>query len=137
MKILAIDYGTKRCGIAETDDMQWIASPLTTVATEKLMDFLSEYLRQNRVEAVVIGKPYREDGSLNELEKKICRFIETFKKNYPSVRIDREDERYTSKMAFDAMITGGVKKKRRRDKALVDKISAAIILQSYLENRKK
>ncbi len=136
MKILAIDYGAKRCGIAETDELQMIASPLTTVSTERLTEFLEDYLKENSVEMVVIGQPFREDGGLNPLEKSIRRFIKTLNERFPGLKIEREDERYTSKLAFDAMLSGGVKRKRRRDKALVDKISATIILQSYLENRK-
>ncbi len=136
MKILAMDYGRKRTGWAETDPLQMIASPLTTVDTTRIWDFLERYLAENEVETLVIGKPYREDGGLNEIEEDILKFIEQFKKKYPGIGVDREDERYTSKMALDVMIRGGMKKKKRREKKNLDKISASLILESYL-NRKK
>jgi len=135
MKIIAIDYGKKRSGIAETDDLQLIASPLTTVETEGLMDFLEKYLAQNKVETLVIGEPLREDGGYNEIEKDIRAFIKRLKKKFPGLHIDREDERYTSKLAVEAMVKGGVPKKKRRRKGMTDKVSAALILQDYL-NRK-
>ena len=135
MKILALDYGRKRCGFAETDDLQMIASPLSTVETRLLWEFLEAYLRDNRVETLVVGEPFREDGSHNPLEDDIRGFIRKFTKKYPGVNIVRQDERYTSKMAFDAMIAGGLGRKKRRNKATVDKVSAALILQDYLTGR--
>ncbi|NPA43097.1 MAG: Holliday junction resolvase RuvX [Chlorobi bacterium] len=135
MKILAIDYGKKRTGIAETDDLQLIASPLTTVDTSRLWDFLKKYLEENRVETLVVGEPLREDGTYNEIEKDIRAFLKRFAKAYPHIRIEREDERFTSKMAVRAMVEGGVPKKKRRNKALTDKVSAALILQDYLNRR--
>jgi len=132
MKILALDYGKKRTGIAETDDLQLIASPLTTVPTAALWNFLEKYLSENRVETLVIGEPLREDGTYNEIEREIRSFIKRFRKQYPHIRIEREDERYTSKLAVRTIVEGGVPKKKRRDKTLTDKISAAIILQDYL-----
>lgn len=135
MKLLAIDYGKKRTGLAETDDLQIVASPLTTVETARLWDFLERYLGQNRVEALVVGEPLREDGTHNAIEEDIRRFVARFRKKYPHIQVVREDERYTSKLAFDAMLAGGVRKKKRRDKGMVDKVSAALILQSYLDRR--
>ncbi len=136
MKILALDYGKKRTGVAETDDLQMIASPLTTVQTDVLLDFLDKYLKENQVETIVIGEPLREDGTHNELETDIIRLIKKLNKKFPSIKIEREDERYTSKMAFQSLIEGGAGRKKRRDKSLTDRVSAAIILQDYL-NRKK
>ena len=137
MKLLAIDYGRKRTGLAETDDLQIIASPLTTVETAKLFDFLEQYLKENRVETIIVGEPLREDGTYNEIEKDIRRFIKKFSKLYPEIRIEREDERYTSKMAFQSLIDGGAGRKKRRNKALTDMVSAAIILQDYLNGKNK
>ncbi len=131
-KLLGIDYGKKRTGIAETDDMQIVASGLTTVETPKLLDFLAEYLQQNQVEKIIIGESFTLEGDHNPIEKDITKFIKKLQHRYPDIKIIREDERYTSKMAFDAMIKGGVKKKKRRNKALIDQVSAALILQSYL-----
>lgn len=131
-KLLGIDFGKKRTGIAETDDLQIVASGLTTVETPKLMDFLEDYMKKNVVEKIIIGESLDLDGNPNPIEKDILEFIESLKKKYPEIEILREDERYTSKMAFDAMIKGGLKKKKRRNKALIDQVSAALILQSYL-----
>jgi len=136
MKIIAVDYGKKRTGIAETDDLQIIASPLTTVPTEQLMDFLEKYLSENAVETVVVGEPLRDDGTYNEIEKDIRNFIKRLQKKYPALHIEREDERFTSKQAVRAMVEGGLPKMKRRDKAMTDKISAAIILQDYLNRIK-
>ena len=131
-KLLGIDYGKKRTGIAETDDLQIIASGLTTVETTRLWDFLQNYFSKNKVEKIVIGESLDLQGLPNPIEQDILKFIEKFKKKYPDILVIREDERYTSKMAFDTMLKGGVKKKKRRNKALIDQVSAALILQSYL-----
>ena len=131
-KLLGIDYGKKRTGIAETDDMQIIASGLTTVETAKIWDFLEKYLEDNQVEKIVIGESLDLEGQPNPIETDIKKFIKKFKKKYSEIEVIREDERYTSKMAFDAMLKGGVKKKKRRNKALIDQVSAALILQAYL-----
>ncbi len=131
-KLLGIDYGKKRTGIAETDDLQIIASGLTTVETTILMAFLEDYMKKNEVEKIIIGESLDLDGNPNPIEKDILEFIKKFKEKYPDIEVLREDERYTSKMAFEAMIKGGVKKKKRRNKALVDQVSATLILQSYL-----
>jgi len=131
-KLLGIDYGKKRTGIAETDDLQIIASGLTTVETAKIWNFLEKYLAENQVEKIVIGESLDLEGQPNPIETDIKKFIKKFQKKYPQIEVIREDERYTSKMAFDAMLKGGVKKKKRRNKALIDQVSAALILQAYL-----
>jgi len=133
MKWLAIDYGKKRTGLAETDDLRLVASPLATVETARLWPFLENYLQQNRVEKIIVGEPFREDGTHNPLEADIRGFIRRFRKRFPGIEVVREDERYTSKMAFDTLLAGGAGRKKRRDKSMLDKISAAIILQSYME----
>ena len=131
--IIAIDYGTKKTGIATTDGAQSIASPLETVTTQKLIDFIENYCNKNEVVCIVVGRPLQKDGTPSKIEPHIKGFVRKIKSILPTITITREDERYTSKMAFQAMIDGGVSKKKRRDKTMIDKISAAIILQSYLE----
>ncbi len=131
-RLLGIDYGKKRTGIAETDDMQIIASGLTTVETPKLINFLIDYFNKHEVEKLVIGESLNLEGGHNPIEEDIQRFIKKIQKLFPAIEIIREDERYTSKMAFDSMIQGGLKKKKRRNKAMIDQVSAALILQSYL-----
>ncbi len=131
-KLLGIDYGKKRTGIAETDDLQIVASGLTTVETDKLWPFLEKYMENNEVEKIIVGESLDLEGNPNPVEKEILKFIEKFKKKYPETEVVREDERYTSKMAMEAMIKGGLKKKKRRNKAMLDQVSAALILQSYL-----
>ncbi len=131
-KLLGIDYGKKRTGIAETDDLQIVASGLTTVETSKIWDFLTDYLAKNKVEKIIVGESFDLAGQPNPIEKDILKFIKKFKHKFPDIDVIREDERYTSKMAFDAMLQGGVKKKKRRNKALIDQVSAALILQAYL-----
>ena len=132
-KIVAIDFGGKRCGRAETDSLQIIASGLTTVETKNLQDFMMEYLQKEDVECMVVGEPRRLNDEMSAIEKSIEPFINFIKKRFPKLKIEREDERFTSKMAMESMIAGGVKKMKRRDKALVDKVSATLILQSYME----
>jgi len=134
-KILALDYGTKRTGIAVTDDMQIIASGLTTVLTKDLIVFLNEYFSKEKVELVVLGEPKQMDNTASESEVYIQQFLEKFKKKFPKMPFVREDERFTSKMAFQTMIDSGLSKKARKNKALVDEISATLILQSYLYNK--
>lgn len=135
-QIMALDFGAKRTGIAVTDDMQIIASGLTTVQTDGLLDFLADYFSANVVELIVVGQPLQMDSSPSESETQISYFLEKFKKRFPEMPTERVDERFTSKMAVQAMIDSGLKKKKRRDKGLIDEISATIILQSYLYNRK-
>ncbi|WP_075340868.1 Holliday junction resolvase RuvX [Tenacibaculum agarivorans] len=134
-RVLAIDYGIKRTGIAVTDELQIIASGLTTVDTGELLTFLKNYISKENVELFVIGKPKQMNNTDSESESLIQPFINQLIKEIPSVPIQRIDERFTSKMAFQTMIDSGLKKKQRRNKALVDEISATIILQSYLYNK--
>ena len=135
-RILAIDYGQKRTGIAITDELQIIASGLTTVYTKELIDFLSNYMRNEKVELILVGEPKQKDGSASESEALIGPFLKQLDKKFPDIPVKRMDERFTSKMAFQSMIDGGLKKKQRQNKALVDEISATIILQDYLYNKK-
>ncbi|WP_159491019.1 Holliday junction resolvase RuvX [Tenacibaculum mesophilum] len=134
-RILAIDFGKKRTGIAVTDELQIIASGLTTVNTSELITFLKEYTQKENVELFLVGKPKQMDNSDSESEVLILPFLEKLEKAIPSIPIKRVDERFTSKMAFQTMIDSGLKKKQRQNKALVDEISATIILQSYLYNK--
>lgn len=134
-RIIALDYGTKRTGIAVTDELQIIASGLTTVNTHELLKFLKEYLAEENVEAIVVGAPKRMDNSPSEVEKYISDFLPELKKLFPQLRIERQDERFTSKLAFQSMIEGGMGKQKRRNKALVDEISATLILQAYLSRK--
>lgn len=133
-RILALDYGTRRTGIAVTDELQLIASGLTTVKTPELLSFLEHYFQQEKVELVIVGLPLQKDDTPSESEAYIQDFLQLFQVKFPHMPVKRVDERFTSKMAFQTMIDSGLKKKKRRDKALVDEISATIILQSYLYN---
>jgi len=135
-RIVAIDFGTKRTGVAVTDELQIIASGLTTVETPKLIDFLIEYIGSESVELLVIGEPKQRDGSHSQVEEPIQEFIEQLGKKLPDLKIERIDERFTSKIAFQTMIDSGLKKQQRRNKAMIDEISATIILQDYLYNLK-
>ncbi|HEY4800933.1 MAG TPA: Holliday junction resolvase RuvX [Bacteroidia bacterium] len=132
-RILAIDYGAKRTGIAATDPLKMIASPLETVLTGEVIDFLKKYFSKEEVECVVIGKPVNLDNSDSEIEKQIQSFIVNLKKQFADMKIERMDERFTSKIAQSAILDSGIKKMERRNKSLVDKVSATLILQSYLE----
>ena len=135
-RILAIDYGRKRTGIAVTDPMQIIANGLTTVPTHELMDFLLKYVAQEKVERIVVGHPKQMNNEDSENMKYIKPFVAQLKKKMPDKPVELVDERFTSVLAHQAMLDGGLKKKARQDKALVDEISATIILQSYLESRR-
>lgn len=135
-RILALDYGSKRTGVAITDELQLIASGLTTVATSELMDFLKKYIASEKVELVLVGEPKQKDGTHSNIEEEIQKFLKKFSEVFPDLAVKRVDERYTSKMAFQTMIDSGLKKKQRQNKALVDEISATIILQEYLYNKK-
>ncbi len=134
-KIIALDYGKIRTGIAVTDELQIIASGLKTVETKFLFDFLSDYLKEESVESIVLGEPKQMNFEASESEVLIQKFITKLKKTYPKIPIIRVDERFTSKIAFQTMIDSGLGKKKRQNKALVDEISATIILQSYLYNK--
>ena len=135
-RILAIDYGKKRTGIAVTDPMQIIANGLTTVPTHTLMDFLMNYVQKEQVERIIIGHPKQMNNEASENMKNIVPFMNQLKKKMPQMPVELVDERFTSVLAHQAMLTGGLKKKDRQNKALVDEISATIILQSYMESRK-
>jgi len=134
-RILAIDFGTKRTGIAVTDELQIIASGLTTVNTKDLLVFLKNYVAKETVELFVVGEPKQMDNSASESETYIIKFIAKLEKTIPNIPIKRIDERFTSKMAFQTMIDSGLKKNQRKNKALVDEISATLILQSYLYSK--
>ncbi|MDG1039537.1 MAG: Holliday junction resolvase RuvX [Polaribacter sp.] len=134
-RILAIDFGKVRTGIAVTDELQIIASGLTTVATPELIPFLKEYTKKEKVELFLVGLPKQMDYSASESEALITPFLEQLSKRIPQIPVQRVDERFTSKMAFQTMLDGKMKKKHRQNKGLIDEISATIILQSYLYNK--
>jgi len=134
-RILAIDYGSKRTGIAVTDEMQIIASGLTSVSTKNLIEFLKSYTSSEKVDLIVIGLPKQMNNELSESEPLILKFIKILNNKFPNMPVERVDERFTSKMAFQTMIASGVNKNKRKNKSLVDEISATIILQSYLANK--
>ena len=134
-RIMAMDFGEKRTGIAVTDEMQLIASGLTTVLTRDIFDFIENYLQNEKVELFLIGEPKQMNNKESESEKFIRPFIEKLKHKFSHIPVERVDERFTSKMAFQTMIDSGLTKKQRQNKALIDEISATIILQSYLYNK--
>ena len=133
-RIMAIDYGTKRTGIAITDELQIIASGLTTVPTKELINFLKEYTSKEDVELFLVGEPKQMNFEASKSEAKIIEFLNKLQSALPKIPVKRVDERFTSKMAFQTMIDSGLKKNQRKNKGLVDEISATIILQSYLYN---
>ncbi len=134
-RILAIDYGLKRTGIAVTDEMQMIASGLTTIPSETAIDWLKNYFTKEKVEKVLIGEPRQMNNEPSQSAPLIAAFTEKFKKSFPDMPIEGVDERFTSKMAFQTMIDSGLKKKQRQNKSLIDEISATIILQDYLSRK--
>lgn len=134
-RILAIDYGEKRIGLAVTDLMHIIASPLITVSVSEIESFLIDYLKKEEVDEFVVGYPFQMNNLPSKSVKYIDPFVRKLRKLFPDKPVHLADERFTSKMAFRAMIEGGVKKKERRDKSMVDKISAALILRNFLEKR--
>ncbi len=136
-RILSIDYGKKRSGLAVSDPLQIIANGLTTVETPRLLDFLANYLLEEEVECIVVGFPKTMSNEPSENMKRIEPFVNRLRKLYPHIQVEYYDERFTSKMAHQAMIDGGLKKRRRQNKELVDEISATIILQGYMESRKR
>jgi putative Holliday junction resolvase len=135
-RIVSLDFGTKRTGIAVTDPLQIIATALDTVRTHDLLDFLKKYAQNEPIEAFVVGMPHRLDGSDTNNTPHVKGFIKQLRKTFPEIPVYDHDERFTSNMAMQAMIAGGMKKSDRRDKANVDKISAVIILQSFLSSKK-
>ena len=136
-RILSIDYGKRRTGLAVTDPLQIIAGGLATVSTSELYDYLVAYVSREPVEHIVIGKPIQPNGQPSENLARVEQFVNRWRKAQPQLPIEYVDERFTSVLAHRAMIDGGLKKKSRQNKALVDEISATIILQSYLESRRQ
>lgn len=134
-RIIAIDYGKKRTGIAATDPLQIIATGLTTVESRQLIPFLKDYFSREQVELIIIGEPKNMDDSDTHATPLVEKFIKELEKNFPNMPVKKVDERFTSKMASRAMIDMGMKKKQRRDKALVDEIAATILLQEFLQAR--
>ena len=134
-RILAIDYGIKRTGIAVTDELQIIASGLTTIPSETAIPFLKDYFSKENVIKVLIGEPKQMNGLASESTPIIEKFVADFKTAFPEINVERVDERFTSKMAFQTMIDSGLKKKQRQNKALVDEIAATILLQDYLTRK--
>lgn len=135
-RLLSIDYGKKRTGIAVSDPLQIIANGLTTVETTGLFDFLANYLQKEEVSCIVVGLPRQMNNEPSENMKRIEPFVNRLRKLYPHIEVEYFDERFSSKMALQTMIDGGVKKKDRQNKALVDEISATIILQGYMESKR-
>lgn len=136
-QILAVDYGKARCGIAATDDFQIIASGLDTVETKNIFTFLAGYFASNNVELVVVGLPTDLKGNLSAIETDILKFLEKFKTEFPEIETVRFDERFTSKMASFYISQSGKNKKKREEKGLIDKVSATIILQNFLEQKQR
>ena len=135
-RILSIDYGKKRTGLAVTDPLQIIAGGLATVSTSELFDWLKAYMAKEPVERIVIGEPRQPNGEPSENLQRVQQFVNRWRKAVPEVPIEYYDERFTSVLAHQAMLAGGLKKKARQDKALVDEISATIILEDYLRSKK-
>lgn len=135
-RIIGIDYGLKRVGIAVTDPMQIICTPLNVVAQEDLMDWLKEYIIQEKVEAIVIGMPLRLNGEDTHITSDVKKVISTLKKEFTELSVDSIDERLTSKMARQSLIDSGVPKQKRKQKGVLDSVSASLILQTYLEKIK-
>ncbi|WP_159468650.1 Holliday junction resolvase RuvX [Dyadobacter sp. 3J3] len=135
-RLLSIDYGAKRTGIAVTDPLQIIATALDTVRTHDLLDFLKKYAQSEVIEAFVIGMPRKLDNTESENAARVHGFIKVLKKNFPDIPVHTHDERFTSSMALQSMIAGGSSKSERREKGNIDKISATIILQSFMESRR-
>lgn len=133
-RILAIDYGQKRVGIAVSDELQLIANNLDTVHVKDIWNYLKNYLEKENVDCIVVGEPRDMQNKPSDSSRFIDPFVKKLIKTFPDIKVDRYDERFTSKLAFDAMIEGGLNKKRRADKALVDKISATLLLQSYMKS---
>ena len=135
-RILSIDYGKKRTGLAVTDPLQIIAGGLATVSTSELFDYLQAYIAREQVERIVIGEPRQPNGQPSENLPRVQQFVNRWRKAVPQIPIELYDERFTSVLAHKAMLDGGLRRKARQDKALVDEISATIILQDYMRSRK-
>lgn len=135
-KLMAIDYGGKRTGIAVTDEMQIIASGLTTVETKNIFTFLENYFKTDKVSKIIVGEPKRMNNEASSIGAEINKFVDKLAKLYPQIEIIRIDERFTSKIAFQTMIDSGLKKKQRQNKALVDEIAATILLQDYMSSNR-
>lgn len=136
-RILAIDYGQKRAGLAVTDELQIIATGLDTVHIKDIFQYLINYIKREKVDCFVVGKPVQLDNKPSDAQRFIEPFVKKLRKQFPKIPVDRFDERFTSKLAHDTMLAAGLKKKDRQNKALVDKISATIILQSYLQSKSR
>ena len=132
-RIICIDYGLKRTGLAVTDPLRIIATGLTTVESTKLITFLKDFFQNEKVSLILIGEPWNMDDTATHATPLVLKCIKELQKNFPNIPIEKVDERYTSKMASQAMIEMGLKKKQRRNKALVDEIAATIMLQEYLQ----
>ena len=135
-RVLSIDYGTKRTGIAVSDPLQIIATGLDTVPTHQLMAFLKNYMQEEDVETIVVGEPFQPDGTPSQISHLILGFVRQLRKEFPDINIERVDESYSSEEAKAIIFRSGAKKKKRREKGLVDKISAVLILQDFLEDGK-
>ena len=135
-RIMAIDYGRKRTGIAVTDSLQRIANGLTTVPSGELVKFIQNYMAKEPVELIVVGQPKQMNNEPSENMRYVQAFVTHLKRTLPQIPVEYYDERFTSVMAHQAMLEGGLRKKKRQEKALVDEISAVIILQAYLESKK-
>ena len=135
--LIGIDFGKKRTGLAHTDTKKIIASGLTTVKTHRVLSFLVDYQKETSIDKFVVGQPKQKDGIQSEVELDILIFISQLKETFPTIAVVRQDERFTSKMALNSLILSGAKKKIRKDKAVIDEISATIILQSYLTSNSK
>ena len=131
-RIIGIDYGTRRAGLATTDPMQLIATALDTLPPEELIPFLKKYMEGEEVEGIVVGEPLLEDGQPAEIHRKVMQFVSRLREQFPGVDVFLQDERYTSKEAQAIILKSGVSKKKRRDKALVDKVSAVLILEAFM-----
>ena len=136
-RILSIDYGKKRTGLAVSDPLQLIAGGLATVATHELFDYLRQYVEHEPVERIVIGEPRQPNGQPSENLERVRQFVNRWRKHMPDIPIDYYDERYTSVLAHQAMLAGGLRKKARQNKALVDEISATILLEDYMRSRSR
>ncbi|MFD1166029.1 Holliday junction resolvase RuvX [Sphingobacterium daejeonense] len=135
MRIMAFDYGTKRIGLAVSDSLQIIASPLATVHPEEIWIYLEDYLSKEEVETFVVGKPLQMDGTASESAQHVVGFMRKLRKTYPHIPIKEVDERFTSKIAFQAISQSGMKKHKRQDKQLIDQVSAVLILQTYMDSK--